>query len=219
VKHATYDRLIFERIKEQLGMDHLRLVISGSAPLSDTVMTFWRCVLGGCVVEGYGQTENSAVATLGDVEDITSIGHVGGPQPTAEICLEDVPEMGYLHTDSVHEGAKCCGRGEILVRGPCVFKGYYKDEKKTRETIDEEGWLHSGDIGLWTVNGQLKIIDRKKNLFKLAQGEYIAAEKIENIISQSRFIAQAFVYGDSYKSYLVAIIVPDEAVATLGFKK
>jgi long-chain acyl-CoA synthetase len=166
-------------------------------------------------------------------------GHVGAPNPACEVVLVDVPEMGYLHTDKDHKGQPCQGRGEIWVRGPVVFKEYYKEPEKTRETVDEEGWLHSGDIGLWTREGNLQIVDRKKNIFKLSQGgayepiskfkstvdwkkiitffffsqmcvEYVAPEKIENIVIQSLIIAQAFVYGDSFQSALVAIIVPDE---------
>ena len=208
--HGFYDRLIFNKIKRGLGFGHLRVLVSGSAPLSKTVMNFYRIMLGIPVLEGYGQTENAACATISDPEDMMTAGHVGAPSPSTEIVLVDVPEMGYLHTDTDHKGQPCRGRGEIWVRGPTVFKGYYKSEEKTRETIDEEGWLHSGDIGLWTTQGQLQIIDRKKNIFKLSQGEYVAPEKIENVIIQSLLIGQAFVYGDSLQSALVAIIVPDE---------
>lgn len=121
-------------------------------------------------MEGYGQTENAACATICHPEDMMTAGHVGGPNPAVEIVLIDVPEMRYLHTDTDHKGQPCQGRGEICVRGPPVFKGYYKDEAKTKEAIDEEGWLHSGDIGLWTSQGTLQIVDRKKNIFKLSQG-------------------------------------------------
>ena len=217
LKHALYDRLIFDKIKKGLGMDHLRVMVSGSAPLSENVMTFFRCVLGVAVLEGYGQTEGAAAATLSHPEDVSTVGHVGGPTGCVEIALYDVPEMGYLHTDRTHRkgagtnsGQPCCGRGEICIRGPNVFKGYYKDEDKTRETIDEEGWLHSGDIGLWRPDGSLQIIDRKKNIFKLSQGEYVAPEKIENILTRSPLLAQCFVYGDSLQSALIAIVVPDE---------
>jgi len=170
LKHALYDRLIFNKIKKALGMDCIRFMVSGSAPLAENVMTFFRCMLGVCVMEGYGQTEGAAAATLSHPDDISTCGHVGGPVGSVEIKLVDVAEMGYLSTDTVHRGKPCQGRGEIWVRGPSVFKGYYKDEEKTRETMDEDGWLRSGDVGLWTMEGALQIIDRKKNIFKLAQG-------------------------------------------------
>jgi len=143
---------------------------------------------------------------------------VGPPLPVCDIRLQDVPDMGYLRTDTLHgEGSKamaCRGRGEICFRGTNIFKGYYKMPDKTAEAIDSEGWLHSGDIGLWTEDGRLKIIDRKKNIFKLQQGEYVAPEKLENLNAQSTLIAQNFVYGDSLQRELVSIIVPDpDAVA------
>lgn len=210
--HGLYDAILFKKIKKGLGMDCLRFMISGSAPLSSSVMNFWRCVLGVPVVEGYGQTEGTAAATISSPDDMATVGHVGGPVSCVEIVLEDVPEMGYLNTDSQHRSDPCCGRGEILIRGPNVFKGYYKEDAKTREAIDEDGWLHSGDIGLWTPDGCLAIIDRRKNIFKLAQGEYVAAEKIENVLIQVPHIGQVFVYGDSYQSFLVAVVVPDEEV-------
>jgi len=146
--------------------------------------------------------------------------------------LVDVPEMGYLHTDTWHgppphacataerntgSGIPCLGRGEIVYRGPCVFKGYYQMPDKTEETFDDEGWLCSGDIGIWTLEGNLKIVDRKKNIFKLAQGEYVAAEKVENALLGSPLLAQAFVYGDSYQSFLVAVLCVDPDVASARY--
>lgn len=214
MKHPVYDRLIFNKIKRGLGMDHVRFMLSGSAPLSESVMTFFRCLLGVPVVEGYGQTEGSAGGCISHPTDVATAGHVGGPVGGVDVVLVDVPEMGYRHTDTLHRGSQpCLGRGEICLRGPNVFKGYYKDEQATAEAMDNEGWLHSGDIGLWRPDGSLQIIDRKKNIFKLAQGEYVAPEKIENILLRSPLIAQCFVYGDSLQSSLVGIVVPDEESA------
>lgn len=108
--------------------------------------------------------------------------------PCNYIKLVDVEEMNYL-------AAK--GEGEVCVKGANVFKGYLKDPAKTAEALDKDGWLHTGDIGKWLPNGTLKIIDRKKHIFKLAQGEYIAPEKIENIYLRSEAVAQVFVHGES----------------------
>jgi len=137
-------------------------------------MNFYRCLMGVPVMEGYGQTEGAAATCVSHPDDMMTAGHVGSPSPSCEIVLVDVPDMGYLHTDTDHKGQPCKGRGEIWVRGPVVFAGYYKDPEKTKEAVDEEGWLHSGDIGLWTEAGQLQIIDRKKNIFKLSQGGKIS---------------------------------------------
>ena len=128
---------------------------------------------------------------------------MGIPAPCNEIKLVDVPEMGYFASKSENQ------RGEICVRGPNCFTGYYKDEKNTAETLDADGWVHSGDIGEWDARGRLRVIDRKKNIFKLSQGEYIAPERIESIITKSPLIVQCFLHGDSLQSSPVAIIVPD----------
>lgn len=96
-----------------------------------------------------------------------------------------------------------------MIKGPSVTKGYYKDPEKTRELFDEDGFLHTGDIGQILPNGTLKVIDRKKNILKLAQGEYVAPEKIENVYARSNYVQQVYVDGDSMESFLIAIIVPE----------
>ncbi|KAL0413115.1 UNVERIFIED_CONTAM: Long chain acyl-CoA synthetase 6, peroxisomal [Sesamum radiatum] len=193
-----WDRLVFNKIKDKLG-GRVRYMTSGASPLSPDVMEFLRVCFGCDVIEGYGMTETSCVISSMDEGDYLT-GHVGSPNPACEIKLVDVPEMNYTSEDRPHP------RGEICVRGPIVFQGYFKDEVQTREVIDSEGWLHTGDIGLWLPGGRLKIIDRKKNIFKLAQGEYIAPEKIENVYAKCKFVAQCFVYGDSLNSCLVAVV-------------
>lgn len=129
-------------------------------------------------------------------------GHVGPPLPCNEIKLVDVVDMKYLSSNSPPTG-------EICFRGANVFSGYYRDEKNTAETVDSDGWVHTGDIGRWNPNGSLSVIDRKKNMFKLSQGEYIAAEKVELQYGKSSVIGQIFVYGNSYKSFLLAAVVPN----------
>ena len=123
--------------------------------------------------------------------------------------LVDVPDMNYTSEDKDHSG-NSMPRGEVCYRGYNTFKGYFRQPEQTRDCLDAEGWVHTGDIGMFLPNGALKIIDRKKNIFKLSQGEYIAPDKIENKLAQSIYIAQLFVYGDSLQHFLVAVVVPDK---------
>ncbi|NWR68845.1 ACSL1 ligase, partial [Centropus unirufus] len=196
--NSLWDKVIFRKIQASLG-GKVRLMVTGAAPVSASVLTFLRTALGCQFYEGYGQTECTAGCSLSLPGDWTA-GHVGAPMPCSLIKLVDVQEMNYL-------AAK--GEGEVCVKGPNVFRGYLKDPEKTAEALDKDGWLHTGDIGKWLPNGTLKIIDRKKHIFKLAQGEYIAPEKIENVYLRCEALAQVFVHGESLQAFLIAVVVPD----------
>uniref|UniRef100_A0A8B9TM30 Long-chain-fatty-acid--CoA ligase n=1 Tax=Anas platyrhynchos TaxID=8839 RepID=A0A8B9TM30_ANAPL len=183
---SLWDKLFFNKIQASLG-GCVRMIVTGAAPASPTVLGFLRAALGCQVYEGYGQTECTAGCTFTTPGDWTS-GHVGAPLPCNLIRLKDVEELNYFASK---------GEGEICVKGPNVFK----------------------DIGKWLPNGTLKIIDRKKHIFKLAQGEYIAPEKIENIYIRSDPVAQIYVHGDSLQAFLVGIVVPDSEVMPGWAKK
>ncbi|NXA85506.1 ACSL5 ligase, partial [Melanocharis versteri] len=209
---SIWDKLVFKKVQENMG-GRVRIMVTGAAPISPSVLTFLRAALGCQIFEGYGQTECSAGSTFSMPGDWTT-GHVGAPLACNIIKLDDVEEMTYFSSNN---------EGEVCIKGPNVFKGYLKDPEKTAEAIDKDGWLHTGDIGKWLPNGTLKIIDRKKNIFKLAQGEYIAPEKIENVYIRSAPVAQVFVHGESLRSFLIGIVVPDaemlpEFAAKLGVK-
>ncbi|KAL0082242.1 hypothetical protein F4703DRAFT_1758011 [Phycomyces blakesleeanus] len=205
--HAIWDRLMFNKVKMALG-GNVRLMITGSAPIGKDVMQFLRIALVCDIREGYGATETTAATCIHYANEYLA-GHIGGPFTCNELKLLDVPEMDYLSTDPQP-------RGELCVRGPSVFMGYYKDEEKTRESIDSEGWFHTGDIATINHRGAFVIIDRKKNIFKLAQGEYIAPEKIENVYAKEPVVGQIYVHGDSLQSQLVGIVVPDpETLASI----
>lgn len=208
--HLLYDKLIFKKVREGFG-GRIRFFMTGSAPMSPEVMDFLKIAFSVPMYEGYGQTENSAGCFATYAED-NEAGGVGGPFPHVEYKLIDVPELNYLTTDKDEHG-KPVPRGEILTRGPSVFKGYYRQEEQTNEILDSEGFLHSGDIGkIDSRTGKLFIIDRRKALFKLAQGEYIAPEKLQNAYQRAEGISEIFVYGDSFQPYLVSIIIPNPAV-------
>lgn len=202
--HWLHDKLVFKKMKGALG-GKVQYLLSGSAPISDEVKEFLSIAFSAPLVEGYGQTEGLGGMFLQHPEDNTP-GIVGGPLPHLEYKLIDVPEMNYYSTDKDEEG-RLRPRGEICVRGASIIPGYYKNEAKTAEAIDADGWLHSGDIGMILPGSNaLKIFDRRKNIFKLSQGEYIAPDKLEQVYKGTKGIADIFVYGKSDKSHLIAIV-------------
>ena len=207
VRHWFWDRLLFNRLRGKFGC-RLEAFISGSAPLPPSTMQFMRLAMASQVYEGYGQTETCGGSFYTFQGDWSTLGHVGGPFACVEFKLVGVGELGYFPEDKPEP------RGEICIRGPSCFSGYYLDEAKTNETLDGDGWVHTGDIGRLDSLGRLYIIDRKKHIFKLAQGEYIAPERVENIVLRCPHIQQIFVHGEPTQTHTVAIVVPQRHSAS-----
>nr|BAX25027.1 putative ACS1 [Oryza officinalis] len=207
IKHEKaapfFDKLVFSKVKERLG-GKLRFIVSGGAPLSVSVEEFLRVVTCASVVQGYGLTETGAASFVAIPNDFSMVGTVGPPVQHLDVRLESVPEMGYDALSSIP-------RGEICVKGSVLFSGYYKREDLTQEVMTD-GWFHTGDVGEWQPNGSLKIIDRKKNIFKLSQGEYVAVENLENVYGVLQEIDSIWIYGSSFEAFLVAVINPNEQV-------
>ncbi|KAF2811883.1 long-chain-fatty-acid-CoA ligase/ protein binding protein [Mytilinidion resinicola] len=211
-KHAFYDRIWAKKIQAALGLDRCKTLVSGSAPLDPSLHQFLRVVTANHFLQGYGLTETYAVS-LAQLDGDVSSGNCGAVSPNGECCLEDVPDMEYLSSDKPYP------RGELLIRSGSLFREYYRNEAETSKAIDKDGWFHTGDICHVDELGRFKIIDRKKNVLKLSQGEYISPERLENVyLANLGWLATAYVHGDSYQSFLVGIfgIAPDSFAAFAG---
>ncbi|GFQ03833.1 long chain acyl-coa synthetase 2 [Phtheirospermum japonicum] len=195
------DKLVFDKIKLAFG-GRVRLMLSGAAPLPKHIEEFLRVTCCCVLSQGYGLTESCGGCFTSIANVFPMMGSVGVPMTTIEARLESVPEMGYDALSSVP-------RGEICLRGNTLFSGYHKRHDLTKDVI-VDGWFHTGDIGEWQPNGAMEIIDRKKNIFKLSQGEYVAVESIESTYSRCPLITSIWVYGNSFESFLVAVAVPDK---------
>ena len=171
-KHVIYDPIVFKKMRNVLG-GRMKLLVSGAAPIEGEVLDLLKICFSCPIVEGYGQTENAAAGTVSGFDDNLS-GHIGAPYACTEIKLIDIPEMEYYTKDrGVWEGQEISmPRGEILMRGPSCSPGYFKAPQKNKETFIN-GWLHTGDIGIFLPGGRIKIIDRKNNVFKLQQVFYL----------------------------------------------
>jgi long-chain acyl-CoA synthetase len=191
LQHRLADRLVYSKVKERLG-GRLRLPISGGAPLAKEIAEFFHSI-DILIVEGYGQTECTTASNV-NMPTNFRFGTVGPAIPRIEVRTAD--------------------DGEILVRGPNIFAGYYKDEESTREVLDDEGWLHTGDVG-HIDDGFLTITDRKKDIIVTAGGKNVAPQNIENELKASKYISQALVIGDR-RPYLTALITLDEAAKGLS---
>ena len=207
--HAFYDHIFFNKIRNLMGGE-LQWMLSGGAPLQREILQRFKVMIKCPLVNGYGQTENAGSALLNSIYD-TTCGTTGGIQNTTELKLIDLPEYGYFATDVNPITGVPEPRGEICFRGDTVFIGYFKNPEETKKILESDGWLHSGDVGMILTNSgnSIKIIDRVKSLFKLSQGEYVAPDKIQTILVNSKYINQMFLYGDSHYSYAVALVYPE----------
>ncbi|XP_022929138.1 long chain acyl-CoA synthetase 4-like [Cucurbita moschata] len=196
---TLFDKLVFDKVKKGLG-GKVRIILSGAAPLAAHIETFFRVVSCAHVLQGYGLTETCGGTFVTLPNELRMLGTVGPPVPNVDICLESVPEMGY-------DSLASTPRGEVCIKGDTLFAGYYKREDLTTEVL-VDGWFHTGDVGEWQPDGSLKIIDRKKNIFKLSQGEYVAVENLELIYGLVSDIEMIWIYGNSFEAFLVAVVNP-----------
>ncbi|PWA01142.1 hypothetical protein BB558_002771 [Smittium angustum] len=200
-KHEFWDKILFDRVRALLS-SRIQNMGSGSASIEPHVLNFLRVTFCIDMGEGYGLTESAASGLRQSKGDITS-GSIGVPAPGLQVRLRDVPEMKYFVTDSPNP------RGELCLKGPSIFQGYFKEKEKTDEVMLGDGWFATGDIARINEDGSVSIIDRKKSIFKLSQGEYLAPERMENTFSKHPLVMQSFVHGYSTKNYPVCVVVPD----------
>lgn len=195
------DAVVFKNIKEATG-GRLRICLNGGGPIAKDTLRFVSMSIAP-MVGGYGLTETTAMGAVTDPMAWTdnALGDIPG---SIQIKLVDFPDAGYHATNKPNP------QGEIWIQGVPVMDGYWKNDKETAEAITKDGWFKTGDIGEWDHNGHLKVIDRKKNLVKTLNGEYIALEKLESVYRAATVVANICVYADQQKSKPIAIIVPAE---------
>jgi len=190
-----------QRLRDRFG-GRLRFVTCGAAALRPEIQELLRVTLCPGLCQGYGSTEAGCTVTLSDPAD-GLMGHVGAPVPFCEVKLVDRPDLGYLTTDVPFP------RGEVYVRGPSVFRGYYKDEAATARVLSSDGWLRTRDIGEWVVGGRLRLLDRVDDVFKVANGEFVSPQVAEDQLLHHPAVVQCLVTGDAMHRSPVAVVVVD----------
>jgi fatty acid CoA ligase FadD9 len=185
---------VFADLRQNLLGGRFVSAMTGSAPISSEMKEFVESLLDVHLTDGYGSTEAGAVLTDG---------HVQRP-PVLDYKLVDVPDLGYFSTDRPYP------RGELLIKSETMFPGYYKRPEVTADVFDADGYYRTGDVVAELGPDQLKYLDRRNNVLKLSQGEFVTVSKLEALFVDSPLIRQIFVYGNSARSYLLAVVVPTE---------
>lgn len=193
----TLGNLIFKKIKQATG-GHLRYCLNGGSAISVDAQEFVTPLLCPMLI-GYGLTETTANTCVLQ-PDRFELGVAGDLTGATTAKLIDVEELGYLAKNN---------QGEILLKGAAITSEYYKNPEETQKVFDKDGWFCTGDIGEWLPNGHLKVIDRKKNLVKTQNGEYIALEKLESVYRSNAYVQNICVYADETKVKPVGIVVPN----------
>ena len=194
------DNLLFSKFRDALG-GRIRLLVSGGAPILPEIYNFLRCTITPNILQGYGLTE---ICACGSMQEVNS------KDPMAVGPVSIAIDVKFRRVEGLDYNPKANPpQGEILFRGPSVFKEYYKDPELTKEVLSD-GWFATGDIGVLTSDGSIKIIDRVKQLVKLSQGEYISLTNLNEAYSAAKGVANIYVYADSLHNHPVAIVIPDE---------
>ncbi|KAA8893812.1 hypothetical protein FN846DRAFT_977227 [Sphaerosporella brunnea] len=196
---GVIDNVVFKKVKEATG-GRMRVCMNGGGPIARETHHFISMAI--CpMIMGYGLTETAAMCCLMDpLEwDNTSL---GGLTSSVEVKLVDFADAGYFTSNTPEQG-------EVWIRGDSVAPGYYENEEETQAAY-EDGWFKTGDIGEWDANGHLRLIDRKKNLVKTLNGEYIALEKLESVYRSTPVVQNILVYADEKQTKPVAVIMPNE---------
>ena len=208
ITHLIYDKLVFAKIRAMFG-NKLKTVLCASAPMPKELADDFKVFLSIPIIEGLGMTELSGSAFCTNYHDLNNF-TAGGVTSGVKMIIKSVPDLGYTIDDMI-DGINCPA-GEICLKGPLIFNGYYKNDLENSKAFDEDGYFHTGDVGRifpYYGNG-LKIVDRVKEIFKLSQGEYIIPAKLESVYVKSNFIQQIMIYGNSTMNNILAIICPDK---------
>jgi long-chain acyl-CoA synthetase len=195
------DALVFDKVRAATG-GRLRICMSGGGPLSRDTQQYISTTICPLII-GYGLTETAGMGALNDPRALTFNAH-GDIPASVEEKLIDFPEAGYFTSNDPPQG-------ELCIRGPSVTTGYYENDQETKLVLGEDGWFKTGDIAEFDKHGHVKIIDRKKNLIKTLNGEYIALERLEALYSMSPLVANICIHAAEDRSRPIAIIVPVEA--------